>query len=418
MTRGVAADYPASHDTLDLGYIIHLWNASASYKANQNVYMGLKPHQQSYGVRFDYWQDLDKILKGLYLKLDLPVVHVENDPKLAFAGTTEEVEWMKSFISGNFTGVSTANAQDRLCKAKICGKHSETGVADIDLALGYKFLNKSKYAAGLALAITIPTGNDADGTWVFEPIVGNGNHFGLGGDLWAFARIWGDLDHNIKLHIKMKYRYLFESSECRTLGFKNCGACCGMPIGQYHLLLRAGVAQGAATSLVPLANVSTLSVDVTPGSQFDGILGFAYNNGGFTFDLGYNLYYREAESVKTKCGCFTDGKYAFAARNVRTDALQAATPETFTPANVAALSVVDGATSADKANAILTRANLDTEAAATPSQFTNSIYGEFGYNFKEWDTPLLLGIGGKYEWPAKNSALEQWSINAKIGIGF
>ena len=62
--------------------------------------------------------------------------------------------------------------------------------------------------------------------------------------------------------------------------------------------------------------------------------------------------------------------------------------------------------------------SLDISTAETPSQCTHSIYGGLGYSFKEWDTPLMLGLGGKYEFASENSAIEQWGIWGKIGIGF
>jgi len=394
---------------LDLGYLIHIMNSVAATPA---ATVSLDPEQTAYGARFDYYQNMDKLLKGLYLKVDLPVVHVENDLKAGInsADPTTKTN-LTNYLRGDYQLLTAGNAnrQTKLDHAKIAGKQSETGVADIDVALGYKFLNKEKYHAGLAIAITIPTGNEADGIYLFEPIVGNGKHFGLGGDFCAGARVWGDIDHNIKLALKLKYRYLFENSEHRTLGIK------GREWSQYHLLV-SPVAQATDALLTPAANVTTMNLDVTPGSQFDGILDLAYNNGGFNFDLGYNMYFREAESVKLKSSV-TAGQYAVAARNMSTAGGAHGTipvpPAVFTVGVVE----VDGAVAAGTPN-ILTNDRLDISTAETPSQFTNSIYGGLGYMFKEWDTPLMLGIGGKYEWPSKNSALEQWGLWGKLGIAF
>lgn len=405
---------------LDLGYIIH----DGANNGPRSADIHLDPEQTAYGVRFDYHQDLDKILKGLYLRANLPVVHVKNEVNLRVsatgdfpAGTANAAAQpikttLENFFNGTFENTTVAaNAQSKLTHAKMTGDHSETGVADIDIALGYKFLNKECYHAALAIAFTIPTGNEADGVYVFEPIVGNGKHWGLGGDFCAGARVWGDMCHNLKVHLKIKYRYLFESSEKRTLGIK------GRNWGQYHLLVPANVANNAATSLIPAANITTKNVDVTPGSQFDGILGLAYNNGGLSLDLGYNLYFREREDVHLK-DTIVDGQFAIAARNLsvaiggHNGLLNVAT---FTPANVT--DGVDGGAAAG-ALSIITKDTLDTAVAETPSQTTHSIYGNLGYIFREWDYPLMLKLGGKYEFASKNSALEQWGIWGGVGIGF
>ena len=40
------------------------------------------------------------------------------------------------------------------------------------------------------------------------------------------------------------------------------------------------------------------------------------------------------------------------------------------------------------------------------------------YTFKKWEVPMLMAIGGKYEFASENSALEQWSIWYKTGVTF
>lgn len=398
----------------DTAYLIHEHGAGADTRA---ATLKMNPEQLAYGVRFDYHQCLGKILKGLYLYANLPVAHVENNLKLDIASSAAQYlaaevgadtpvkTVLTNYFNGTFanTAVNT-DLQSKLAKAKIAGKRSATGVADIDLGLGYKFLEKETYHAALALALTVPTGSENNGDYAFEAVYGNNKHFALGGDLCAGARVWGDMDHNIKLSLSMKYRYLFESKEKRTLGLKN--GTTSVNFGQYYLLAPISAAGQFVqdSSLVPAANVTTLDCDVTPGSQFDGVLGLAYNNGGFSFDLGYNMYFREAESLKLK-GAFADDRYMIVARSKDTHAATA---------NVAN-NDTDGAS---LANARLKVANLDIDRASTPSQFTNGVYSALGYSFKEWDTPVMLGVGGKYEWASKNSALDQWNVYGKLGIGF
>lgn len=400
---------------LDLGYFLHdnaglIYGDSTTDARTPEATISLDPEHDAYGARFDYYQNLDCLLKGLFLKFDLPIVCVENDAKLRVSNaavgegaavTDADLKTrLEQFFRGEYEHTTADNAQSKLTRALYKGSQSETGVADIDLAIGYKFLNKESYYASLALAITIPTGNDADGTYMFEPIVGNGQHFGLGGNLEGMVKVWGDCDQNIKMHLKVNYRYLFESSEHRTLGIQNTTGTRNW--GHFSLLGRDTATPGSIdinTSLVPAANVTTLNVDVTPGSQLDGMLGFAYNNGGFTFDLGYNLYVREAEDVDLKDTIATN--YALAARNAQLDAAL--------PAN----RLVEAGTTAPLVNNTLVLA-----VAETPSQTSHSIYGGFGYIFKEWEYPLQLRLGGKYEWAGENSAIEKWTIHGGIGIGF
>jgi len=491
-------------ESVDLGYIIHNANFVGSATAKDKVTLGFNPEHNVWGVRFDYYQSLDSLLKGLYLRANLPVVQVENN--LNFAVCAQDNAATRTAVQDYFKGnkvvipfnvaaaVDTTtnpdtnvaggiNQQERLCKAKICGKQSESGVADIDLALGYKLLNKAKYHVALGFAITIPTGNTPDGRWLFEPVVGNGGHFGIGFDFDGDFKIWDNDDQNLKLYYRMKYRYLLEDTEHRVLGLgtdggPSCPAGTGScppakcppanqrPWGQYHLL---GCKD--RVDLRPAANVLCLKVDVTPGSQFDGILGLSYNYAGFNFDLGYNLYYRESERVRIKGGSKDDCKtscpttpscpdlsiYSVAARGHLT-----ATKTTISVAagnnirgtgqhpdfgiggdevkfNQARLSVVAGANNQSSTNALTTinthhpssvdgnveataKLNDGTKivrsAAETPSQLTHSIYGGLAYGFLDWDYPVLLRLGAKYEWKDDNAAIERFGIWGGIGIGF
>jgi hypothetical protein len=210
----------------------------------------------------------------------------------------------------------------------------------------------------------------------------------------------------------MKYRYLLKGNENRTLGVKYSDGST-YDWGQYMLLGQATPATSfLATyrSLIPAANVTTLRVDVTPGSQFDGILGATYNCGGFSFDLGYNLYFREAEKVKLDQH-LPASTYFVAARNLTT---------AIGTARAILNTDVDGAGAAGGSTNVwyVDDAHLDLKAAETPSQFTNSIYGGLGFQFREWEVPAMVGIGGKYEFANDNSALEQWSVWGKMGVSF
>ena len=392
----------------------------AGVVAATNVSLNLAPRHEEYGARLDWHQDLHKLLKGLYLRASLPVAYVANNPKLKITNDSTNGNLAK-FFSGNYS-VSAAvaapngatvigNNQVALTNAKIVGKQSETGVADLDIALGYKFLDKAKYHASLAAAVTVPTGNEAKGVYAFEPIVGNGKHFAFGGNLCAGAQVWSSGNQNINLNLDLKYRYLFENSEKRTYGLK------GDNLGQYYLLLDSTAAipaAGTPAGLIPAANKLTLNTDVTPGSQLDGILGLGYNNGNFNLNLGYNMYFREAESLKVKAGQFVDGQYGVAAANFPNTGSFAAATIPAGGAGITAPGVLDAAS----ASSVVTMANLNVAGASTPSQFTNGVYAGLGYIFKSWDCPLMLGVGGKYDWASKNSALEQWGVWGKVGIGF
>ena len=61
---------------------------------------------------------------------------------------------------------------------------------------------------------------------------------------------------------------------------------------------------------------------------------------------------------------------------------------------------------------------LDTNACSTPRQLTHKIYGGIAYTTKTWQTPLMLGAGGHYEFASNNSAIEGWGMTVKAGLSF
>ncbi len=398
---------------LNAGFIIHHAGRATNTDANtanaDYATISLDPEQAAWGVRLDYYQNLDKLLKGLYFKIALPIVHVENDMELgvkglASASAAADVADIKNYFKGNLErAVNTANVnQAKLTNAKIDGQRDRTGVADIDLVLGYKFLNKENYHVALNLGLTIPTGNESEGEFVFEPMIGNGDHFGFGGGLDASARVWGDDCHNLKINVVANYRYLFENDEKRTLGIKDVTGYTN-DWSQYTLLAKSTPAANIRTlQFIPAANITTQNVDVTPGSQLDAIFALAYNNGGFCADLGYNLFWKDEEEVEIKSDPF-GGNYS-----IVNPTLDPTTNGNFAPTNGA--HAIGGAA--------LTSKNLDKSVAETPSQVTHKIYGSLGYIFREWECPVMFGLMGGYEFAGENSALEKWEIGGKIGVGF
>jgi hypothetical protein len=387
---------------LDAGYIIHNVTKNAATKSDFAT-LSLDPEQHAWGVRLDYYQNLDKLLKGLYFKVALPIVHVENDMELGVKATAaDDVTAIRNYFKGAGDIAQTNSVgQKALTYAKIDGQRDRTGVADIDLVLGYKFLNKENYHVALNLGLTIPTGNESEGEFVFEPMIGNGDHFGFGGGLDASARIWGDDCHNLKINVVANYRYLFENDEKRTLGIKGVTGVNG-DWSQYYLLgkIATPAVKNLDTNFIPAANITTQNVDVTPGSQLDAIFALAYNNGGFCVDLGYNLFWKEAEDIEIKSDPF-NSQYGIVNLNL--------VPNDDAGDDFTAAKTVGGA---------LTKANLDKSVAETPSQVSHKIYGSLGYIFREWECPVMFGLMGGYEFAGENSALEKWEIGGKIGVGF
>ncbi|KKP22945.1 MAG: hypothetical protein SZ59_C0004G0020 [candidate division TM6 bacterium GW2011_GWF2_28_16] len=407
---------------MNYGYIIH--NIATAATAGVAT-LNFDPELQAYGARIDYYQDLEKILDGLYLKVALPIVHTETKINRTVSSVTASNNLTEAHLNEYFAGtysqdIADANAQAVLEHAKRDGSHSETSVADIDVVLGYKIWDKEKYSFALNLGLTIPVGNDADGDWAFEPIVGNGDHWGFGGGLDAMVRLWKKNDQDIKLTLAANYRYLFSGTEKRTLGLNDVDGV-EVPFGQYYLAATIGDIR-RTQQLQPVANLLTQDVKVETGSQLDAELYFTYNNGGWNVELGYNLFYKDSEDVSLK-NAWSDGVYgiAFIDQTFATGGdgtfVASADGTAAVGANGGSRGLINN-TPTNTALGQTTRAyGINTHVAESASQFTNKIFGGVGYIFREWEYPMMLNISGAYEF-ADRDAIENWQIWGKIGVKF
>ncbi|MBN2779151.1 MAG: hypothetical protein JXR36_16075 [Bacteroidales bacterium] len=427
----IAIDHVTANANTDFSYLSMFHDVVPNVTTKASI--KFEPELQAYGARIDYYQDLEKILDGLYLKVALPIVHVENDMHINvsdkvgfFTAADAGVNAVEDYFLGTYGAGSPANTARALANnqaileyAKIGGSHSETSVADIDVVLGYKIFDKDKYVVALNLGLTIPVGNDSDGVWVFEPVVGNGDHWGFGGGLEAWVKLWEDGDQNIKLTAVANYRYLFEGTETRTLGLKK-GDGTKLDWGQYRYAADVTVNKNVQ-DLIPTANILTKNVNVEPGSQFDAIAYLTYNNGGWTMDLGYNFFWKEREDVNLKDTTLDSTNY-YLAHNLL-DSTNASLPGVpggnddgglVTEASIATTTPLDGALATGYQ---IKAVHIDTSAAETPSMDTHKIFGSVGYIFKDWEYPVMLGLGGGYEF-ADQQGIENWQIWGKFGIKF
>ncbi len=378
-------------------------------------------HRQG-GVRFDYFQDLDGVLKGLYFHLNAPIVWSQTRSEIGLSSSTTQSIYntgypsksVSDYFSGNITQTTSPCTQTSLNYARIDGNKSKTSLADIDFKLGWNFWETLKHHAGINVGVTFPTSPDAKGVHLFEPLGGgNGQHWGLGAGLDLKVQPWTDEEQNIELQLVVNYRYLFEGKDTRTLGFQSSTGTL-YDWGQYFLVGQTGVA-----GVQPLANISTGKVNVKAGSQVDLLAGFSYNNGGFTLDLGYELYAREAEKVTRKFDLPATGAsdvYLLSANDYIPDI--AGTTNTFLATDSPTTQPTIGSTQAHGTGIEVLNANLATSVAESPCQVTNKIYGALGYSWNDWETPLMLGLGGEFEFASSQKALQQWGVFGKIGISF
>ena len=189
-------------------------------------------------------------------------------------------------------------------------KLSKTGFAEITAALGYNFISTDLAHAGLNARIALPTGNRPHGTYLFEPIIGNGHHLELGAGFSSHWCCWHDKDNtkNFTMYLDANLTHLFKTRQCRTFDL-----CCN-PLSRYMLamkftqpaqnlkvgddVLSASIPPAQfAKEYMPVANLTTIPVDVSAAMQGDVAFKCSYTYKNFQWDVGYEFWGRSCPKI-------------------------------------------------------------------------------------------------------------------------
>ena len=182
---------------------------------------------------------------------------------------------------------------------------TKSRLAEIQCALGYNFLLDTDYHLGLELRGSIPTGNRPTGAFLFEPIIGNGHHGELGLGLTGHWSFWHDTDHcrNLSFYCDANITHMFKTCQQRTFDLV------GKPLSRYMIAMdmRPPVTNLTTQSqtptaqfqqrFVPVANITTLPVDVSCAIQADIACKCAFTTSCVQWDLGYDFWYRSCEKI-------------------------------------------------------------------------------------------------------------------------
>jgi len=285
-------------------------------------------------IDLNWYQGLETIAAGLYYRLHVPIVHTKWDLDLkefidnegtdfhpAGYMAAERVTMFAPNVRVALQGNTTfGDMREPLQFGKIFGRQTRSRVAELQMVLGWNFLQNDWYHFGLNMRAAAPTGNSPAAEFLFEPIVGNGHHWELGGGVTTHVVVWENKTKNRSLafYLDGNITHLFDSKQKRSYDLKNNG-----PGSRYILLteilspatnLEIGVpAQPAPNQyqgrLLPAINKTTLDSTISIAIQADITLKLTYLRGGFETDIGYNFWGRSKEKLK-KRQCFEENRFS------------------------------------------------------------------------------------------------------------
>lgn len=401
----------------------------------------LTPHISNFIGTLSLYVGCDGWAPGLYFIAHAPAVWAKWDFKMdeTVLDTGADTPYPALYMSADSVAAPYTSFVDALkgnktfgqmttlpTAGKVCGPQTKGGLSDLLLILGYDIVSRPGGYAGFNLRLAAPTGNRPDGTFFFEPIIGNGKHWEFGGGFAGRVLVWeADGQQELSLFAELNFTHLFKARQRRSFDL------CPNGFGSRYILLKQFDSTGNyISSLVPAINVTTLCCDVRIDLQFEFLAMLGYNYNGFVADLGYNGWIRSKERItlKEEIPARTYGLKGI--QNVVTPLGQ---PSIITQstATLHGNDFADMALVADPDSPrFISTADIDVRSAASPMVLTHKIFAHVSYGFEEsmndWCIPYL-GLGTSIEFEGINTAntekpnrntLSQWAIWAKGGVAF
>ncbi len=299
--------------------------------------ISFKPVLDSIGAELTFYIGLDEWTPGLYFAVYAPLVHSRWDLNMCeiveMKGTSSHApgyftpatlqrndllnnftQYAKGTIAGPITqtvgGTDFTVTLQNLRNARISTKRlNQTRLADIRAIVGYDFVRNERLRLGFQALVTGPAGNRPEGEFLFDPIIGNGHHWELGGSIKGHGIAWlsDDEEKQIIITGDISLTHLFAARQQRTFDLK------GKPLSRYMLIERLGTpiidnlkGNGTVPSaqfkneFLPVANLSKLCVDVsaTIQAEITALLTFVCDH--FSWDIGYNFWGRTCENLNLR----------------------------------------------------------------------------------------------------------------------
>lgn len=291
---------------------------SRTFKGN----IKLKPRIENFIVDFGFYLGLDEWAPGFFVEVFAPIVHTRWDLGLCSKDRKKNrncagAPFEKCYVtadSGDDTPINSAGSIQEALSGTFFfgdmqtpwesgrfdfGRHVRNGIADIHVLVGQDMISNDCSHAGLFAQFELPTGRKQHSEFVFEPVVGNGGHFGLGGGITAHSVLWAGEDYNLSIYLEGNITHLFKSRQCRLFDFKRNGDY------SRYLLLKEFDTDGTNLTyngtLVSATEFNTRLADVSIGVKGEAALMLAFRKCGLGIDIGYDVYGNTHEKVHLRC---------------------------------------------------------------------------------------------------------------------
>lgn len=417
---------------------------SLNFGVTSTGIVSFQPKIQNFIADIDLYMGWDQFVCGLWSRISLPInwtrwnmnlcdSNTDNPGSSTFPtnlmtdGAAAAVPYAN--LKQAWVGDKTFGDATVMTSGRIDGAKSEVRVAGLKLELGYDFVRKDDRHFAASFLVVAPTGNTPKAEYLFEPISGANKQWEIGVDFNGHYNFWerAECNKSLGIHYDLALMGMTKHNQKRIFGLKaggqqtvldsevtavNTAPSCATGAGASWLLLKQfdsnGVYQGVLTSA---ANI--LALDANIGSSFEtnfGVL-IKYIHNHFSFDVGYELYYRNAEKLNHRT--------AIAANYGIKGGLDVASESTQT----ASLSTISVNANPDNSPVYLKDTDVCDCTALNPAYLSSKLFSFYEYSWNNCDWQPTVGVGYSFEWGnerdgAKNTAVNQWSVLAKGSVSF
>lgn len=354
--------------------------------------LNLEPSRRAYGAITRFHMDWSCLLEGLWMSAIVSALYVEHD--IDFFDRMRSAEGVCPFARP----AQAFNSRSLMYGVLPTKRMKINGYDDINFKVGYTISEGAHHHIELYGNVIVPMGQRPSGRVLWEPIIGNGGHWGLGVGFNLELHLWERGRQSLSFLADTVFRYLFGATERRMFDLCN---------GEWSRYMKVAHRSNPQVAC-PAINHLTQEVHVRPRDNFDSWMALHYKRGDLNLELGVNVWYRNSEKLCLRCP-FPCDIGIFDLSNQMTSASQATICQT---------NEGDNAAPSDEEFTPIRTCDVNVESARQRSAASVKLSLGLGFHGYFLGKPSLFGLGGAYEIPRDNSALEQWAVWFKTNFTF
>jgi hypothetical protein len=380
--------------------------------SNFRGFMSINPEQRKFGFSIEYNQDLKQVINSdlfrhHWISIEVPVVGVENNLNLTQNNARTSTNSPKNIIE--------AFNQREWRYSKIDGQRNKVRLAEIRFCIGSSLVSEDYFQMAYKSILVAPAGNKQNPEFMFDPVVGNNHHPGVGGAIFFQFPLNRDTTKQaICFFANLEALLLIRNKQFRTFDLKD------KPWSRFMLYNLAD----CSASNVPGVNLLTLESIVRPFGTVDCSLGWRYKSEWIEAEVGYNIWGRGDERVKLRSAfnnpCQCDAFGIAGSQPGRSASKSTIKQQSDDDQEIQTVGIVNGVEQKGFVNVFvpIKESDIDLRSGSAESALQHKVHFSFGAIHKSDRADGLLGGGIFVGIPQKNSTLKMWGAWVKLGASF